>query len=146
MLASVGVDALNPKGTHIPLLVSTVSIEVLKFFLHSLPCYSNTVLGSPSETFCQLQYLLLVHLYRCELLQTPFSKLLVGLLGFLKMFQLYKCNFQFSPSYLTYLSLLHPLTSVVGTLCLTRQNKHQLEFFKFLPEAISYLRHIIKTF
>lgn len=61
MLAGAGIDALNPERTHIALLVAAVTVGVLKRLLHSLSCYSDTILCSPSEPFRQLEYLLLVH-------------------------------------------------------------------------------------
>lgn len=51
MLASSGIDALNPKGTHIPLLVAAVSVGVLKCLLNSFSCYSYAVFGSSSKPF-----------------------------------------------------------------------------------------------
>lgn len=62
MVASARIDTLDPKGTHIPLLVAAVSVRVLKRFLHSLPCNPYTILRPSPKTLSQLQHLLLVHL------------------------------------------------------------------------------------
>jgi len=62
VLAGAGVDALDPEGAHVTLLVAAVSVGVLQGLLHSLCRYSYAVLGPAPEPLCKLKYFVLVHL------------------------------------------------------------------------------------
>lgn len=52
VLASSGIDALDPKRAHVALLVAAVSVGVLQRFLYPLPRYSYAVFCPPSEPLC----------------------------------------------------------------------------------------------
>lgn len=62
MLAGARIDALDPEGAHVALLVAAVSVGVLQGLLHSLCRYSYAVLGPAPEPLCQLKYFVSVHL------------------------------------------------------------------------------------
>jgi hypothetical protein len=56
-----GIDALNPKGSHIPLLVTPVPVRILQGFLDPLPCYPYAILRPSSKSLSQLENLALIH-------------------------------------------------------------------------------------
>jgi hypothetical protein len=72
MLPSAGIDALNPKPSHVAFLIATIPIRILQCLLHSLPGCPDTVLATTSEPLRQLQYLLVVHCDRCAFLSPSF--------------------------------------------------------------------------
>ena len=76
MLPSAGIDALNPKPSHVALLIATIPIRILQCLLHSLPGCPDAVLATTSEPLRQLQYLLVVHCDRCAFLSPSFLALL----------------------------------------------------------------------
>jgi hypothetical protein len=60
MQPCTSVDALNPKGSHIPLLVTPVPIRILQGFLDPLPCYPYAILRpSPKSLRARLFHLIL---------------------------------------------------------------------------------------
>lgn len=61
MKARAGVDALDPEGSHVPLLVAAVAVRVLQRLLHPLPRDPDAVLGAAPEPLRQLEDLVLVH-------------------------------------------------------------------------------------
>lgn len=76
MLPGAGIDALNPKPSHVALLIATIPIRILQCLLHSLPGCPDAVLATTSEPLRQLQYLLVVHCDRCAFLSPSFLVLL----------------------------------------------------------------------
>ena len=50
MLFSACVDPLDPKGPHVPLFLTTITVGILQSFFNSLLCYSQAVVAPPPET------------------------------------------------------------------------------------------------
>ena len=48
MNAGTSIDPLDPKGSHVPLFVTAVSVGILQGLLNPLPCYPYAILGSTS--------------------------------------------------------------------------------------------------
>ena len=55
------IDTLDPKGSHIPFLVTPVPVGILQGFLNPLPCYPYAILCPSSKSLSQLENLSLVH-------------------------------------------------------------------------------------
>lgn len=49
MNAGTSIDPLDPKGSHVPLFVTAVSVGILQGLLNPLPCYPYAILGSTPE-------------------------------------------------------------------------------------------------
>ena len=62
MLLCTSIDLLYPETAHITLLLLAVPISILKSFLHALTSYANGVLCTSSETLCELEDLVPVHM------------------------------------------------------------------------------------
>ena len=62
MKTGAGIDALDPEGSHVTLLVAAIAVGILQRLLHALPRDPYAVLCASSETLCQLEDFVLVHL------------------------------------------------------------------------------------
>jgi hypothetical protein len=61
MEASTSIDALNPKRSHIALLVSAISVRILQRLLDPFSGDPDAILGAAPETLGKFKDLLFVH-------------------------------------------------------------------------------------
>ena len=66
MEASAGVDALDPEGAHVTLLVAAIPVGVLQGLLHTFPSDPYAILCPSPESLGELEDLVLVHLPHSE--------------------------------------------------------------------------------
>lgn len=63
MKAGASIDPFNPKRAHVPFFGSSISVRILQCLLHPFSSYPYAVFCPAPESFCQLKYFVLVHLF-----------------------------------------------------------------------------------